>query len=199
MSKALPIVLLLIAGGIFAGYVHPTVTKDIAAARAEVKKYDAALTAAARYEQKQTQLATEQQALPTDGIERLEQYLPDNVDNVQLILDLDGLASRSGLTITNFNTTESVTSPKASADAAANGEVPPAPSASGQVLSVDPSKPYESLDLSITASGSYAQMRMFLDGVESSLRPLDLIQLQITDSPTGVYKYQMTFRLYWLP
>lgn len=194
MSKALPVLFLLIAGGIFVGYVHPTVTKDIAAARAQVKKYDAALAASTRYEQKQAQLATEEQALPEDGIERLEQYLPDNVDNVQLILDLDGLASRSGLTITNFNTTESEVSTKGD-----SVEVEGGPAPTGQVLSLDPSKPYESLDLSITAAGSYAQMRAFLDGVESSLRPLDLIQFQLTDSPTGVYRYQMTFRLYWLP
>lgn len=193
MSKVLPILFLLIAGGIFAGYIHPTVTGDIAAARAEIKKYDAALSASTRYEQKQVQLANEQQALPADGIARLEQYLPDSVDNVQLILDLDSLASRSGLTITNFNTTESAVSITGDGADSAEGGV------AGQVLSIDPSKPYESLDLSITASGSYAQMRAFIDGVESSLRPLDLIQFQLTDSPTGVYKYQMTFRLYWLP
>ncbi len=192
MSKALPILFLLIAGGIIAGYVHPTVTGDIAAATVEIKKYDAALKAAARYEQKQAQLATEQQALPEDGVDRLEQYLPDNVDNVQLILDLDGLASRSGLTITNFNTTESVTS--VTGDSVETDAEP-----TGRLVLLDPSKPYESLDLSITASGSYAQMRSFLDGVESSLRPLDLTSLQLLDTPTGIYRYQMTFRLYWLP
>lgn len=192
MSKALPVLFLLLAGGIFAGYVHPTVTGDIAAARAEIKKYDAALKAATRYEQKQAQLATEEQALPEDGVARLEQFLPDNVDNVQLILDLDGLASRSGLTITNFNTTESVST---TGDATQVEEG----AAGTRTVSLDPSKPYESLDLSITAAGSYAQMRAFIDGVESSLRPLDLVLFQLSDSPTGIYKYQMTFRLYWLP
>jgi Tfp pilus assembly protein PilO len=193
MSKALPILFLLVAGGIVAGYVHPTLTGDIANAQREIKKYDAALKASTRYEQKQAQLAAEQQALPDDGVARLEQFLPDNVDNVQLILDLDALASRSGITITNFNTTESVAGLTGDSAETADG------SAGSKLVSFDPSKPYESLDLTITASGSYAQMRSFLDGVESSLRPLDLILFQLSDSPTGVYKYQMTFRLYWLP
>ena len=187
MTRLLPIVLLLISGGIFFGYINPTIMGPIAQTSSKIKQYDAALSAADRFGQKQTSLAQEQQALPADGVARLQSFLPDSVDNVQLILDLDALAARSGVKITNFNTTEVAK--------------PVAPSSSvdtSTTVSFDPSKPYDSLDISMTASGSYSQVRTFLSGVERSLRPLDLIQFQVTDSPTGVYLYQMTFRLYWL-
>lgn len=185
MSRILPVAFLLIAGGAFFGYIHPTVTGSITETSKEVKAFDAALAAAKRYEQKIAELGDEQKNLPADGISRLEEFLPDNVDNVQLIIDLDGLAERSGIKIDDFNTTDLVSS---ASGADANGES----------VSIEEGKPYESLDITITASGSYAQMRAFIDGVETSLRLLDLVSLQLTDSPTGIYKYQMTFRLYWL-
>lgn len=187
MTRLLPIVLLLISGGIFFSYINPTVTGPIARTSSKIKQYDSALSAADRFSQKQTVLAQEQRALPPDGVERLQAFLPDSVDNVQLILDLDALAARSGVKITNFNTTEVVKTVSLSSSA----DMPSA-------TSFDPGKPYDSLDISITASGSYPQVRAFLSGVERSLRLLDLIQFQISDSPTGVYTCKMTFRLYWL-
>ena len=201
MSRILPVVFVLIAGAIFFGYIHPTVLGSIADTNKEIKQYDGALQAAKRFEQKQTQLALEQKALPADGVSRLQAFLPDGVDNVQLILDLDGLAARSGIKILNFNTTESK---KQTTQASTAGQVAtptagaamPTPGATG--IALDPSKPYDSLDLSITATGTYTELRAFLEGIETSLRPLDLVEFQLADSTTGVYKYQMTFRLYWL-
>ncbi len=188
MSRILPIVFLLISAGLFFGYIHPTITNSIVGTNAQIKNYDAALKAAARFEQKQAELGIELQALPPDGVARLQKFLPDSVDNVQLILDLDGLAARSGIKIDNFNTSDLVT----------DNAVAFSDEKGTRNVSLEPVKAYDSLDLSIAASGSYAQLRAFLQGVESSLRPLDLISFQLTDSATGVYKYQMTFRLYWL-
>ncbi len=185
MSRVLPILFLLVAGALFFGYIHPTVMGPIAEKRAEIKKYDAALTAAKRFEQKQLQLQTEVKALPPDGVARLEEFLPDSVDNVQLILDLDGLAARSGIKIEDFNTpTPSLTRNTGDSELS--------------VVTLEDGKPYESLDVNVSAVGSYSQFRSFLSGVESSLRPLDLVALQVTDSLTGIYKYDMTLRIYWL-
>ena len=185
MARVVPIVFLLLAGGIFFGYIHPTFTGVIAVSNEKVKGLDAALVAAKRYEQKIAELGEDLKKLPPDGISRLEVFLPNTVNNVQLILDLDGLAARTGIQIDNFNTTD-LPSSVSGADA------------NGQSASFDDGKPYESLDLTITATGSYAQMRSFLSGVETSLGLLDLVSLQISDSPSGVYKYEMSFRLYWL-
>lgn len=199
MSRVLPVVFILIAGALFFGYIHPTVLGSIADTSKEIKQYDGALQAAKRFEQKQTQLALEQKALPADGVSRLQAFLPDGVDNVQLILDLDGLAARSGLKILDFNTTESK---KQNTPTAANVQTT-APQAGAIVpgstsTALESNKPYDSLDLSISATGTYAELRTFLQSIETSLRPLDLVEFQLADSATGVYTYQMTFRLYWL-
>ena len=180
MSRLLPVLSLLIAGGVFFGYVSPTVSGPIAHTQALIKQYDEALIAADSFEQKKTQLTKAQQALPADALTRLKKFLPDNLNNVQLILDMDALATRSGVKLGGFNTSET------------------AKSTGAQGAALVGAKPYDSLDLSVTAVGTYPAIRTFLGGVEKSLLPLDLVEFHVSDSATGVYTYQMTFRLYSL-
>jgi len=187
MSRILPFVFLVAAGGIFLGYIHPTVIGSIASTNTEIHSYDSALAAATRFEQKQAELAAARAALPPDGLKRLEGFLPDGVDNVQLIFDMDALASKTGVKLSDFTTAES-------GKPASGFAVDP----NGEQSAFDKSSPYDSLDLSMTATGSYPALRAFLAGVETSLRPLDLVEFSLTDSSTGVYTYDMTFRLYWL-
>jgi|TARA_R110000824_G_scaffold401771_1_gene615694 Tfp pilus assembly protein PilO len=187
MSRLLPFIFVLIAGAIFMGYIHPTITGSIAETNTEIQSYDSALKAAARFEAKQAELAAARAALPPDGIARLEGFLPDGVDNVQLIFDLDALASRTGVKLSEFTTSES--------NKPATGF---AVDQASENSAYESSSPYDSLDLSMSATGSYAAFRAFLTGAETSLRPLDLVELSLNDSSTGVYTYDMTFRLYWL-
>lgn len=179
MGRIFPVVLILAAIGIFFGYVNPTYSGNVASLREEIRSYDAALRAAEAFREKEAQLMLERNGISQEGLERLESFLPDGVDNVQLILDLNSLASRSGVSLSDF-------------DIAA-----PAAEQSG-ALELESEDAVESLDLTVTASGTYSAFKTFLQGAEWSLRPLDLVALEIQDSQTGVYSYQMTFRLYWL-
>ena len=180
MSRILPVILVFIAIGLFFGYINPTYTGRVAQLRAEVQSYDAALSAAEAFSLKENELLAERGSIPAEGLSRVEAFLPDSVDNVQLIVDLNSLASRSGLSLSNFDT--NVTSNQNKGDA----------------LSLASQSPIESLDLSVSAIGSYTAFKSFLSGAERSLRPLDLVDLTIDDSKTGVYAYTMTFRIYWL-
>lgn len=185
ISRIVPIILFLISIGLFVGYINPVYTSKIIPLQDEIKKYNNTLAAAADFNRKEQQLASERNAIPADAIHHLETYLPDGVDNVQLILDLNALAARSGIQLSNF---EIRTNTPGDVPLAANGQLPLESSA----------KPTDSLDLSVKATGSYTSFRAFLDGIEKSLRPMDLTQMTITNSPTGVYSYDMTFRIYWL-
>jgi Tfp pilus assembly protein PilO len=65
-------------------------------------------------------------------------------------------------------------------------------------IAVDGEGPTESLDVTVRGVGTYASFRTFVEGVERSLRIMDLVELSIEDSETGIYSYDMTFRIYWL-
>ncbi|MDE1945515.1 MAG: hypothetical protein KGI03_04585, partial [Patescibacteria group bacterium] len=58
--------------------------------------------------------------------------------------------------------------------------------------------PVGSVDLTLAAKGTYGAMVSFLKGVELSERLLDVTDLTVTGSDSGLYTYQMTIRIYWL-
>jgi Tfp pilus assembly protein PilO len=188
ISRLIPIILVLAAAGLFFGYVQPTYSGSIATLTAENKDLDTALQAAKEFEAKEVELTKERSAIPADRLARLEAALPDSVDNVQLIVDLNSLAARSGVQLSQFDISKQE---DAQPGAAVVTGAPTEP-----VLT--DGEPTESLELSVSATGTYAAFRTFLDGVEKSLRPLDVVELSVQDGETGVYTYDVTFRLYWL-
>ncbi|HYE23485.1 MAG TPA: hypothetical protein VEA92_03540 [Candidatus Paceibacterota bacterium] len=187
MQRFLPVLLIVVAVGIFFAYTNPTYTGAVAAARTEVQSLNGALEAATAFESRESELEEQQQALPADGLARLVAFLPDNVNNIQLILDLDALAARSGVRLSNFNvgSTEE--------GGAEEGDVD-----MGGSLALESTESIESLDITVTAEGSYTSFRAFIEAAEKSLRILDLVSINVESATTGVYSYDMTFRIYWL-
>jgi Tfp pilus assembly protein PilO len=183
IGRILPVILILISIGLFAGYINPTYAQKVTPLKAEIKQYDSTLAAAADFNKKEAELAADRNAIPAESIQRLETYLPDGVDNVQLILDLNALAAKSGMQLSNFDIQQHSQSSS---------------SGSGAIPLESGGKATDSLDLTVKATGSYAAFRTFLAGIEQSLRPMDVVQMTLTDSQTGVYTYNITLRIYWL-
>lgn len=179
ITRLIPLLLVVAAIALFIGYVQPTYSGPVAGLKTEIKNLDAALTAARDFKEKEVELTQARAAIEPGQLARLESFLPDSVDNVQLIVDLNSLAARSGVQLSAFNIAGGAQTATAES-ALTSGE------------------PLESLELSVSATGTYAAFRTFLKGVETSLRPLDIIELSVRDSETGVYTYDITFRLYWL-
>jgi hypothetical protein len=184
ISRILPVVLLVISLGLFFGYINPTYSQKVLPLQAEITQYDNTLAAAEDFNQKEAQLATERSALPADAIERLENFLPDGVDNVQLILDLNALAAKSGIQLSNFDI---------------KGDIRPNESSKTGALSLESgSKRVDSIDVSVKAVGSYSAFRLFLAGLEKSLRPMDVVQMDLSSAASSIYTYNITLRIYWL-
>lgn len=196
MSRILPLLALVFAIGLFFLYVKPTFSGPIAATRTQIASYNDALAAADRFQQKEAQLTQQRAQIPADSLARLNDFLPDGVDNVQLILDLDALAARSGITLSDFNTAGNNVTTGTAPAATPTTPASTIPTLGQQGLSSG--DPTDSLSLTFKATGTYAAFRTFLAGMENSLRPLDVTDLQVTQSDTGVYSYAVTTRIYWL-
>lgn len=182
MNRILPITMFVIAVAVFFGYINPTWTGSIAATKAAIANDDQALAAANVYTAQESQLASARNSINSDNLARLSTLLPDSVDNVGLIVDLNALAARSGLSISNIDVVA-----HASANAPSGGAFP-----------VSGASSINSVDLSLSALGTYSAFQSFLAGVEKSERLLDVRDIAVKGSDTGVYAYQMTLRLYWL-
>jgi len=184
INRTLPIFALFVAIGIFFAYISPTWSGEIAAAKAAIASDNQALAAASEYTAQQNELISARNAIIPANLARITAFLPDSVDNVGLILNLNALAARSGLSLSNI-------------DVMASSASTPGTSASG-VLPVHSASPINSVDLSLSAIGSYQALQTFLIGIEKSERLLDVRDILVKGSDTGVYTYQMMLRLYWL-
>lgn len=183
ISKLLPFLTIICAAAIFFGYVNPVYTTSIHDLSKQIDSYKGALIAADQFKTREASLLEERNSIDPEGLRRVEAFLPDGVDNVQLILDLNALASRTGMKITNFD----VQAPNAIAT-----------STSGSLSLGSPQSPTDSITLTLSATGTYDSLHTFMSAIEASLRPLDLVSFSLTNSETGVYSYQFTYRIYWL-
>lgn len=203
-SRLFPVIFIVATLGLFFGYIQPTLSGSIAELTAEIQDLDTALLAAERFKQKEVELTRARSQIAPEQLARLESFLPDSVDNVQLIVDLNSLAARSGVSLSDFDIqggSTDTTATQAAGAMAGSAPIDPAATAAASassVLGANLAEPVDTLELSVAATGSYAAFRTFLAGVEQSLRPLDIMELTVDDSATGVYTYDMTFRLYWL-
>ncbi|PIR82905.1 hypothetical protein COU19_03140 [Candidatus Kaiserbacteria bacterium CG10_big_fil_rev_8_21_14_0_10_56_12] len=179
-NRLTPILALVIAGALYFAYVSPTWSGRIADTKTAIASSDAALVAAHDYKDKQNKLAEERDALDPADLARLNALLPDSVDNVGLILSLNALADRSGLTLSNIDVSSNANSAQEN---------------SGGLLNASPTN---SIGLSVSAAGQYGAFLTFLSGIESSQRLLDVSDITITGSNTSTYTYHLTIRIYWL-
>lgn len=177
-----PLIALVVAIGIFFAYVSPTWSGTIAETKSAINSDDKALSAASEYTAQQNELADARNNIDTTDLARLTTLLPDSVDNVVLILDLNALSARSGLLLSNIDVM------KSDAKSVNSSSALPATGVS----------PVGSIDLSLSAIGTYDAFRAFLTGIEKSARLLDIRDLVVKGSDTGSYVYKMTLRIYWL-
>jgi len=166
-------------------YTQPTYD-NVQALNTQIAQYDEALQKATELQKiKQTLLSRYNTFNPTD-VDRLKKLLPDHVDNVRLILDIDSLAGKHGMALQNV---------AVSAAQSSQGQQ----TAVGTVSSAK--QKYDSLTLKFTTQGTYDEFRTFLTDLESSLRIVDLVSLTLgraSDTNGGTYTYDITLRTYWL-
>lgn len=186
-----PIILFVASMGIFFGVTNPIykTTKDL---KAEVATYEDALTNSKQLEERRDELVAKYNEFAPEDVERLRKLLPDNVDNIRLILEIDYIASRYGMSITNVifdvDSNKNTTS--------AEGVV-----AEGGVNLSATSRDIGDFDLSFTTQASYDNFQKFLADLETDLRIVDVqgITFDSTASESkDFYKYNIKIKTYWL-
>jgi hypothetical protein len=174
------------AFGIFFFYTKPAYDQA-QGTREQIAQYDAALEKAAELQERKQALLEKFNAFSPEDRDRLIKLLPDHVDNVRLILDLDGIASRNGMVLQNVV----VSTP-------GGGES--TQTALGTISSSR--QKYDVLTTRFSTQGTYQAFQQLLTDLETSLRLVDLTNLTIGQSvATGgdpVYTFNITLRTYWL-
>lgn len=177
-----------VAIGAFFMYTQPTYD-GTRAVQGEVEQYNQALNKATELQQVKQALLSRYNAFNPEDVSRLQKLLPDHVDNVRLVLDLDRLAGSHGMALQNvvISTPKSESNRDSAASTIGTGR-----------------QKYDSLTLKFSTRASYPAFVSFLEDLESSLRIVDLVSLSLSPEAATVstteptYRYDITLRTYWL-
>jgi Tfp pilus assembly protein PilO len=186
-----------ISGGVFFIYTKPTYD-NLQSTRDQITQYNTALDKAAELQQLKQTLLSRYNAFSTTDLDRLQKLLPDHVDNVRLILDLDNLAQHYGLAMQNVDVSSSPVTGAQGQNHAALGTI------GGS------DNKYDSLMIKFSTSSSYPTFVQFLADLERSLRIVDVFSISLSASKSTsaspvtngsgdtIYQYDITLRTYWL-
>ena len=195
MRLLFPALIVLVSVGIFYLFVNPILnaplvfngqTGDITGGinfLVEQKKViQTSLDDAQDLRERIAELTAEMNSISQADLQKLDNFLPDSVSEVQLVTDINNIANRSLLEIDQVNVETSQ----------------PTPSIRQSNLGVNPE--LASLTVSFQTTGSYTQIRSFMENVAKSLRVLDVTSFSFVVDPQGGgrHTYNIILTTYWL-
>lgn len=191
----LPIILIGIAITGFAMVISPS-TKEIKTLNAQVASYNEALDNAKELEAEREKLTQKFNSMNPSDISKLEKLLPDSVDNIKLVLEVEKLATPYGMFLRDVK----YDTLKKEDEKDKNTEV-----YRGSEINIPSQDNYGTWDLEFSVEGSYTNFLGFLKDLERNLRVMDISSIQFSSvSAVGnsvsanIYKYGFKVKTYWL-
>ena len=162
-----PILLAASAIALFMMYTDPAY-QNVKELQKQAAAYDEALDKSQELKRTRDQLISRRNTFSAESLQKLEKILPDNVDNIRLIIDINAIAARHLLSIKNIDLGE-ISDSASDRSALAVG-------ASGS--------PIGSVELGFTVSAGYEEFLAFLQDLEHSLRVVDAKNVSFSVQPT---------------
>ncbi len=94
----LPIILITASFAIFFLFVIPFYG-EISDLKAQIASYDQALSNSKALENERDKLTQKYNSITTSDLDRIKKLLPENVDNIRLILEIEKIASPFGMAL----------------------------------------------------------------------------------------------------
>lgn len=186
MSNFISAGLIIVSIAVFFGYINPTygaatgetslAEKSIKELEEEKARYTEALNKTIEIEDARKGLIVKYNAIPSEDREALEKLLPDHIDSVRLILDINNVASEYGMALRNISLADE--GPK------------------GTTLGPG-SEHVQTVGLTFTVEGPYEKFRGFLRDMEKSLRLVDVTSIGFA-AAEDAYSYGVTLSTYKL-
>ncbi|MFM7088470.1 MAG: hypothetical protein ACKOW9_02985 [Candidatus Paceibacterota bacterium] len=188
-----PIIAITISAlGVF-GFVVP-MFDEVNVLKAQVASYDEALVNSRSLEEERDKLTQKFNSISAENLDKIEKLVPDSVDNIRLILEVEKLASPYGMVLKDVSY-EVVSKEDIEKQGAKQGGTTKATS-----------QDYGSWDLEFSTEGSYNDFVSFTKDLEQNLRIVDLVSVQFSSGSGETvktasqkpYKYKFKIRTYWL-
>ncbi|MCX6739209.1 MAG: hypothetical protein NT098_04150 [Candidatus Parcubacteria bacterium] len=186
MKNLIAIVLILSAGGIFYLITMPTYA-DIQVLSATKAKYSEALNNSQEAQGLRDALEAKYNGISPENLQRLGAFLPDSIDNIRLIIEIDKVAGKYNMALSNARV--------------ALAEKPSAQTIGEAIVSDSSVYGTGKLDFSVT--GTYEDYISFVKDLEQSLRLINITSISLSGATSGtadrdIYNYKTSFDTYWL-
>ncbi len=182
MQLLIPLILIAAAVGLFGLWTNPQY-QGLKGTQTQVASLDEALTTAKELKARRDELLSKRNTFSSENVQKLERVLPDNVDNIRFVIDINNIAARRSLSLRNVSL-GSVSDGKQARGALAIG-------ASGEAVG--------SAQISFSLTATYDDYLAFLQDLEHSLRIVDVEKINVKPVGTGnLYEFSMSIRTYWL-
>ncbi len=199
MRFIMPVILIGIALSVFFMFGNP-IYSDISGLKTQVGSYNEALNNSKALENERDKLTAKYNTIDPENLTKLQKLLPENVDNIRLILEIEQIASPYGMTLSDVKYNAN--------DDTANTPAVAAPTpgvVQGGTAAQATSKDYGVFNLEFSVSASYNNFINFTKDLESNLRIVDISSVSFssdnnsgkTNAPES-YKYDFKIRTYWL-
>lgn len=176
----IPAILLAVSIGLFVFYTNPTFqgTKTLAVQNAA---YDDALKKSQELRKLRDDLLATRRSFAAVDVDKLAHVLPDNVDNIRLIIDINNIAARHRMTLTDVQLGDTGNTKK------------------GAGLTSGPSGgAVGTVEVGFSVVANYEDLLAFLQDLEHSLRIVDIEHLTFITGVGDLNTYTFQIRTYWL-
>lgn len=164
--------------------------KELQSTREAVAVANANLETASKLAQSRDALIATYNSISKTDLDNLRTLLPDSVDNIRLIIQINSLATKNGLSLlrnVDYQTVQEAT-------AASTLQSPDATN-----------KSYGEFAVAFQTTGQYKNFLAFLSDLEQNLRLVDVTRIEFAPTDQGVQQsaatsltYKVTLKTYWL-
>jgi len=189
MNFILPIILIISSLAVFFGYVDPNYKggtqnsadyskADIVFLKSELADYNDILNSSTKIVEQRDILIVKKNTITEADTARLERFLPSNVDNIRLILEISKIAEGRNLVAKNISVGD-MTQTTSNTIGQSNAS-------------------YGTLSLKFSVNSSYNNFLNLLQDLENNLRLLDITNISFNATDSGFYDFNVNLNTYWL-
>lgn len=184
-------ILIILAIGIYATVTRGKID-EIKSVQVVNAEYSTAIANAEKLIKVRNKVLEDFNAISEDDKARIDKMIPNTVDNIRLIIDLDSIGNKHGITLNNIRANANKSD---SSSSGVSGVKAPKVGGSQNVI---PTPTLDTVSVSFSVTASYAQFIDFLRDLEANLRIMDITKLTLTANDTGTYDFGVELRTYWL-
>jgi hypothetical protein len=188
-------ILIVLAIAIYVTFTRG-VWSDASAVKAVNDQYASAVNSAEKLVSVRDQVLKSYNDISANDRGRIDSMIPNTVDNIRLIIDLNSVALRHGFSLKGIAATNG-TAAKAAGPASVPTSMPLQASSANSPLSIN-NPTLDTVTVSFSVTAPYQQFISFMQDLEADLRIMDMTHLTVTANDTGTYDFSVQLTTYWL-